>query len=116
MGIQQLDNQALTSFAGEVNRLLSARNTSPDGDREAELFRKIKTAIPATVKRRQAQLYSKMQAGALALKEREELLLLNQILEEKSAERLLLIGELAKLRGISMEQLAAQLKTKAAHA
>ena len=38
-------------------------------------------------------------------KEHEELLLLNQLLEEKSAERILLIGELAKLRGVTAKQL-----------
>lgn len=115
-GIQQLDNQALTSFAGEVNRLLSSRSAKSANELQSELLKKIKAVIPATVKRRQAQLYAQMEQGAIAPKEREELLLLNHLLEEKSAERILLMGKLAELKGISIGELVGQLKMRAANA
>ncbi|MBK6995196.1 MAG: hypothetical protein IPH31_09805 [Lewinellaceae bacterium] len=51
-----------------------------------------------------------MQLETLMPKEREELLLLNHLLEEKSAERIMLLGELAKLRGIPVQQLVAEFK------
>lgn len=115
-GVQQLDNQALAKFVGEVNRLVSSRLTAPSADREAMLLKKLKTVIPATVMRRQKQLYRLQQQDALSSKEREELLLLNQILEEKSAERILILGELASLKGIPIGQLTNLLKRKPAHA
>jgi AraC-like DNA-binding protein len=111
-GIRNLDDQALTQVAGEVTRLLSNRNTQPSSDREKELLKKIRTSIPSTIIRRQKQLYKKLQNDSLTLKEREELLLLNELLEEKSAERILFLGELAQLRGISVKQLATELKAR----
>lgn len=115
-GIRQLDDQALTTVAGEVTRLLSKRNAKPPADRETELLKKIKSVIPPTLKRRQKQLYSRLQQDSLTPKEREELLLLNHLLEEKSAEKIMLLGELAKLRGISVKQIAAEFKTLAGNA
>ena len=35
-GIQQLDNQSLVHFAGEINRLVSNRNTPQPAKQEAE--------------------------------------------------------------------------------
>ncbi len=109
-GIRQLDNQALATVAGEVTRLLSKRTAKTPSDREVELLRNIKAAIPPAIRRRQKQLYTKLQLQTLMPKEREELLLLNHLLEEKSAERIMLLGELAKLRGIPVQQLVAEFK------
>ncbi len=115
-GIRQLDNQALATVAGEVTRLLSNRTDKAPANREVELLKKIKAVIPSAVKRRQKQLYTKFQQETLTPKEHEELLLLNHLLEEKSAERILLLGELAKLRGVPVQQLAAEFKTVPGHA
>lgn len=115
-GIRQLDNQALTTVAGEVTRLLSNRSAKTPADRENELLKKIKAIIPPSVRRRQKQLYSRLQHETLTPREREELLLLNHLLEEKSAERIMLLGELAKLRGVPVQQLASEFKTGTEHA
>jgi predicted O-methyltransferase YrrM len=115
-GIRQLDNQALATFAVEVNRLVSQRKAQTPAAQEAALLRKIKSAIPASIWHRQRQLYSKLQEGVITAPEHEELVLLNGIIEEKNAERILLIGELATLRGISARELALQLKPKNRHA
>ena len=45
-----------------------------------------------------------LQDGSITTKEHEELILLNDKLEEKAAERILLLGELATLKGISIQQ------------
>jgi len=103
-GIRQLDNQALATVAGEVTSLLSKRTAKTPSDREIEVLKNIKAAIPPAIRRRQKQLYAKLQLETLTPKEREELLLLNHLLEEKSAERIMLLGELAKLRGIPVQQ------------
>lgn len=114
-GIRQLDNQSLATVAGEVTRLLSKRTAQIPADQEVELLKKIKAVIPPAIRRRQKQLYTKLQLETLTPKEREELLLLNHLLEEKSAERIILLGELAKLRGVPVQQLADELKTGREH-
>lgn len=107
--IQKLDNQSLSKFAIEVNQLVSKRNTNAPNKREADLLKKIKTAIPISIKKRQKQLYDMLHQGTITPKERDELLLLNDKLEEKAAERIHLMGELAVLKGIPIQELAAQL-------
>ena len=109
-GIQQLDNQSLAHFAGEINRLVSNRNPENLNREETELLKKIKMSIPHSLKRRQKQLYAKLQDESILTKEREELELLNNMIEEKTAERILLLGELARLKGISLQELHAQLQ------
>lgn len=115
-GIRQLDNQALATLAGEVNRLVSQRKAPTPAAQEAALLRKIKAVIPASIRHRQKQLYAKLQEEAITVPEHEELVLLNGIIEEKNAERILLIGELATLRGVPVRELALQLKPKNSHA
>jgi hypothetical protein len=112
--LEQLDKPALLKFADFVNGLISQKNQG--GQREAQLLRKIKTHIPATMKRRQKELYAKMQNNALSLPERDELILLNAMIEEKTAERIILMGELAQLRHISIEQLNHQLNPELSYA
>lgn len=106
--IQRLDNQSLSKFAYEVNQLVSKRNPNSPNKREADLLKKINTVIPTSIKKRQKQLYAELQQGTITPKEHEELILLNDKLEEKAAERILLMGELATLRGITIQQLVAQ--------
>lgn len=103
--IHKLDNQSLSKFAYEVNQLLSKRNKHLPDKREAVLLKKINTVIPASIKRRQKQLYAAFQEDTIKPKEYEELILLNDILEQKAAERILLMGELATLKGITIQQL-----------
>ena len=105
-GIQRLDNQSLSRFAFEVNLLVSKRSTP--SKREVQLSKKINTVIPASIKRRQKQLYEQLQQDTITPKEHEELILLNDTLEKKAAERIHLMGELASLKGISIQQLTAQ--------
>ena len=107
--IQKLDNQSLSKFAIEVNQLVSKRNNNAPFKREADLLKQIKTVIPISIKKRQKQLYEMLHQGTITPKERDELLLLNDKLEEKAAERIHLMGELAVLKGIPIQELAAQL-------
>ena len=114
-GIRQLDDQSLATVAGEVTRLLSNRTAKVSANPEVDLVKKIKTVIPPAIRRRQKQLYAKLQSEIITPKEHEELLLVNQLLEEKSAERIMLLGELAKLRGIPVQQLKTEFKTGNEH-
>jgi CO dehydrogenase/acetyl-CoA synthase delta subunit len=110
--IQQWDNQTLAKFGNEINRLISNRKDPKMGKRDAELLKKIKNILPSTIKRRQKQLFTKLEDNTLSPKEHEELILLNNFIEEKTAERIALMGELATLRHITIQELALQFNHK----
>jgi hypothetical protein len=112
-GIQKLDNQSLVKFVENVNQLVSNR-TVPSKEREQIIIKKIKNLVSASLKRRQKQLFVSLQDETISEKELEELKLLNSFLEEKSAERILLMGQLATLRGISLQQLIQEKNFKSA--
>jgi hypothetical protein len=112
-GIQQLDNQSLVKFAENVNQLVSKR-TVPAKDRELDILKKIKNLVPASLKRRQKQLFSSLQNESISEKEHEELKLLNDFLEERNAERLLLLSQLASLKGTTLQQLVHENNFKSA--
>jgi hypothetical protein len=112
--IEQLDKPTLLKFADIVNGLISKK--SQVGQREVQLLKRIKTHIPSSMKRRQKELYANMQNNTLSLPERDELILLNTMIEEKTAERIALMGELAQLRHISIEQLNHQLNPETSYA
>ena len=102
--IQRFDNQSLSRFAYEVNLMVSKRNHLSLDQQEKALERQINTVIPASIKRQQKQLYKALQDNKITPKEHEELIFLNNILEEKAAERILLMGKLATLKGITIQQ------------
>ncbi len=106
--IQKLDNQSLSRFVYEVNQLATNRNPNSPKKQEADLLKKINTIIPTSIKKRQKQLYLALQLDTITPKEHEELILLNDTLEQKAAQRIHLMGELATLKGITIQQLAAQ--------
>ena len=96
--IQRLDNQSLSRFAHEVNLMVSKRNHLSLDQQEKALVKQINTVIPSSIKRQQKQLYKLLQDNTITPKEHEELIFLNNILEEKAAERILLMGKLATLK------------------
>ena len=105
--VEQLDKPALLQFADIVNGLVYKKNHKEQY--EIQLHRKIKTVIPASIKRRQKELYAQMQKNTLNLPEKNELILLNAMIEEKTAEKIRFMGELAQLKNLSIEQLNRQL-------
>jgi hypothetical protein len=107
--IQQLDNQSLVKFSENINQIILKRSNKYSDTNESELVKKINSTIPASVKRRQKQLYAGLQENSLTQKEYEELQLLNGMLEQKSAERILLMGQLAAQKGITLQQLNNQM-------
>ena len=105
--VKQLDKPALLQFVDIVKDLVYKKNNT--SVYEAQLVKKIKNNIPASLKRRQKELYAKMQNNALTPPEKEELMLLNALIEEQTAEKIRIMGELAQLRHISIEVLNYQL-------
>jgi hypothetical protein len=69
--VEQLDKPSLLQFVNIVNGLVYKKNQTRD--HEAQLLKKIKTTIPASLKKRQKELYAKMQDNTLHVPEKEEL-------------------------------------------
>lgn len=81
---------------GENNQIISPA--------EADLLHKINTIFPSEKRRRYDELYARFKTDNLSKTEYEELLGLSNEFEILNAERIKFIGELAELRGQTMEQ------------
>jgi hypothetical protein len=105
--IEQFDKTVLLQFADIVNGLVYKKNQT--SAYEAQLLRKIKNNIPPSIKRRERELYAKMQNHLITLPEKDELMVLNGLIEQRTADKIRLMGELASLRGITIQELNHQL-------
>jgi DNA-binding phage protein len=91
---------------------VSKRKHENTVNQEAQLLKKIKSTIPTSIKRRQKQLFARFEEDIITESERDELILLNNTIEEKTAERIVLMGQLAKFRQITIQQLYRELSIK----
>jgi hypothetical protein len=112
--IEQFDKPALLHLADIVNGLVYKKHQQ--GTYESQLLRKIKNNIPPSIKKRQRELYAQMQNNQISVPEKDELMVLNGLIEQKTAEKIMLMGELAKLRGITLPELNHQLNPQTHYA
>ena len=108
--VSRLDPTSLNVLLERVQNAIYVLNQPTNSGRESQLLTDIRTIVPAAVVRRFRQLRLKQQNGTLVPKEQEEMQLLADILEEKSAERVLLLGELASLRKVTLQELRKQIR------
>lgn len=108
--LSRWDTDDLKKAFEQIGKVLSLRNHKQPNEREMQLIQQIREIIPASVVRRYRQLQKKQRSGILTDKEQDEILLLTDFMEEKSAERVSLLGELAEIRGISISELARQFR------
>ncbi len=114
--ISRLNTAELTTFFEHLNRVIgSPKSPSPLGA-EAVLLKQIKAIIPASVVRRFKELQTKRNNDTLSEKEQEEMLLITDFIEEKSAERVVLLASLAGIRQVSLPELVKQINLKDYHA
>ena len=92
--MSRMDTADLKKVLEQINQVLSLRNHQQPGEREAQLLQQIRNAVSASVVRQ----YRQQQNGSITAKEREEMLLLMDFMEEKIAERVMLLGALAEIR------------------
>jgi hypothetical protein len=71
--------------------------------------------IPRSIVRRFKELQQKQHVQPLSMPEETEILVLIDFIEQKSAERVYLLGVLAKLRQIHVSELVKQLNLKKNH-
>lgn len=109
---ENLLNAVVQMPEGEFNRFVEkARALRQNGEtkqtvspQEADLLHKINTIFPSEKRQRYNQLYAKFKDEDVSKKEYEELLELTNEFEILNAKRLEYIGNLATLRGQSLER------------
>jgi hypothetical protein len=116
LGLSRLDMQELTAFFEKLNQQLSLNEPpAPQQRQEILLLKQIRTILPRSVMRRYKALKRKQYEQPLSQPEQAEILCLIDFIEQKTAERVYLLGALAKLRQIPMTELVQQLNLRQFH-
>ncbi len=110
-GMRGFDAETLEQFMQQVGNLV-ARKKTPNhlSERESDLLMAINYSIPADLQQRFEALSAKSQSSILSADERAEMLHLIDQLEQKHAERLEKLLDLAQLRGIPLKTLMQDLQ------
>lgn len=108
--VAQMPESEFDSFVKKARKL--RQKGQRISSTEADLLHKINTIFSAEKRQRYNELYAKFQAESISEKERKELLKLSGEFEVLNAERLKYIGELATLRGKSLEKVIKDLGIK----
>ena len=110
-GMESLDTATLEQFMQKVGNLVARRKMPHHlSESESELLSAIYASIPTELQQRFETLSLKSQSGSLKTEEHAELLNLIDQLEQKHAERLEKLLELAQMRGVSLRALMQQLQ------
>jgi hypothetical protein len=104
-GISRLNTVELTTFFDQLNQVMGGQKSVASLNEEAILLKQIKDIIPSSVVRRFKELQTKQHNNTISEKEYEEIRMITDFIEEKSAERIVLLGALAKIRQIPLTEL-----------
>ena len=104
-GVSRLSTTELTTFFEKLNHAISGQQSYAVLHEEAVLLKQIKATIPASVVRRFKELQTKQHNNSITDKEQEEILVITDFIEEKSAERVALLAALAKIRQVPLTDL-----------
>ena len=107
--VEQLDAPDLERFVAQIIALQARRKAPSLSQTEAELLRGINQGVPADLQRRYGELIARRRAGQLEPEEHRELLRLTEQVEGIEARRAEQLAALARLRGISLAHLVAEL-------
>ena len=107
--VRSLPTDQLEEFAVEVMRLTASRRSHSLTMTETEALKEINRPLPADRISRYRELVEKRDAGSLAADEHHELCALSDWLEERNAERLGHVAELARSRGVTLSKMMNQL-------
>lgn len=102
--VEQLDTFELETLISKVASIRAKRKKSYCPEQESELLLKINQQTPATGQRFN-DLSRKRQTEQLSHDEQLELIDLTTQIEQANVERITLIQELAKLRGLTLEEM-----------
>jgi hypothetical protein len=110
--LSELDEQALTAFFEKLNHRIAHPEPQRSQQQEMLLLKQIRSMIPRSAVMRLKALQKKRHAETISPKEISEMRTISDFLEMKSAERVYLVGALAKLRQTSITEVAKQLNLK----
>jgi len=110
--VRSLPNDQLQEFTDQVLRLSASRRSPSLSASETEALREIQRPLPAETVARYRELVGKHDAGALAADEHRELCALSDWLEQRNAERLGHVADLARSRGVALSEMMDQLGLK----
>lgn len=114
--VSKLNTADLTTFFEQLNQVIVGQKSVLPLGEEAVLLKKIKEIIPTTIVVRFKELQKKQHNHTITQKEQAEILLITDFIEEKSAERVVLLAALAKIRQVPLPMLAKQMRLKSYHA
>lgn len=110
--VVQMPEGEFNHFVEKAKKLRQKEQTiSP---KEADLLHKINRIFSAEKRQRYNELYAKFQSENISEKEHKELLKLSDEFEILNAERLKYIGQLAIMRGQTLEKVIKDLQIKTA--
>ncbi len=110
--VRGLPNDQLQEFATQVLRLNASRRSPSLSTSETEALKEIHRPLPAHSVARYRELVGKRDAGTLAADEHRELCALSDGLEQRYAERLGHVADLARSRGVTLSEMMDQLGLK----
>jgi hypothetical protein len=103
----------LERFASQILALLAHRVAPSLSHDETELLQAINQGIPPEVQQRYAALVARRRAGTLTPEEHGELLRVGDEIEVMDGQRAEHLAKLARLRGVSLEEVMATLGIRA---
>ncbi len=112
IAVAQMPEQEYERFIQKANKLRKKHLTAKKSGKESDLILKINTIFPTDKRERYNKLYARFRENSLNETENQELLNLNQEFEVLNAKRIKYIGELAKLRHQTLEEVIEDLKIK----
>ena len=107
--VRNLPNDQLQEFAEQVLRLSASRRSPSLSTSETEALKEIHRPLPADIVARYRELAGKRDAGTLVADEHRELCALSDWLEQRNAERLGHVADLARSRGVTLSDMMGQL-------
>jgi hypothetical protein len=107
--VEQFSSLELAQFVGQVLALRARREAPGLSASESELLLRINRGMPEELSGRYGELIAKRNAEILGQDELTELLRLTDAFESFEADRVAALGELARIRGVSLEKLMAEL-------
>ena len=102
--LEHLPAEELDTLVTHALKLRASRYAPHLSSEETRTLEQIHHAIPTDIQARFAELLDKRDALTLTEDEYGELLRLTDVIENLEAKRVLLLGELARYRGVRLEQ------------
>lgn len=102
--LEHLPTEELDALVAHALKLRASRNAPHLGKEETQVLEQIHHAIPTNLQTRFDHLLEKRDAFTITEAEHAELLELTDVIENLEARRVTLLGDLARYRGVGLEQ------------